>query len=394
MRPYFLALAATVLAGVHAASAQGILSLQNNSDFREQKPMSFSIGVGGGYDDMQQKGSSQSSIESGFLQGSLGATFSDHDKITPWDLGLDLGILDYLHHTSGVADQDYTGRVVFNISHQVNQRLTIKDNFYATYETEPNFGIGATTSGRNGQYFYGYNNFAVSYAWSDRFSTTTSYTVDGIKYQESLIAHLEDRLSHLFAQQFSWSSSPTLKLVGEYRFGMVNYNNSSANYMTHYALAGIDKAWSSRTTASVRAGAEFYESDRGNSTAPYFEASLSHSVTKKTTLTLYSTVGYDPSELDNFQSRYSYRVGASAAHRLTDRLTLNGDINYVYSTFNGVGSSSNVMEHDFSISAGVGYRFYDNISLNANYSYSIVSSDDITREYDRNRVSLGVNATF
>jgi len=41
-------------------------------------------------------------------------------------------------------------------------------------------GLALSTAMRNGQYFYGYNNFAVSYAWSERFSTTTSYTADAI----------------------------------------------------------------------------------------------------------------------------------------------------------------------------------------------------------------------
>ncbi len=394
MRPYLSVLTIGLLAGIQAASAQGILSLQNSMDFKDKAPVTYSVNAGLGYDDLNYKASGLNDIKSFFMQGGVGATFNNNDKITPWNLGLDFGILQYLNHTPGIADTDYSGRVVFNISDQISPRLKVTDNFYTTYETEPNFGLGATTSGRNGQYFYGYNNFAVSYAWSDRFSTTTSYTIDGIQYQEKAIGNLEDRLSHLLSQQFSWALSPTLKLVAEYRFGAVNYKNSSADYMTHYALVGVDEAWSARTTGSARVGAEFYESGRGNQTAPYFEASVNHSVSKTTTASLYSSVGYDPSELDNFQSRYSYRVGASASHRLTDRLTLNADINYAYSTFTSTGGAPDVFEHDLSASAGIGYRFYDNISVNANYSYSIVTSDDVTREYDRSRVSLGLNATF
>ena len=54
----------------------------------------------------------------------------------------------------------------------------------------------------------------------------------------------------------------------------------------------------------------------------------------------------------------------------------------------------NINEHEISASAGIGYRFWDNVSVNANYSYSVLASDDALREYDRNRVSLGLQATF
>ena len=321
MRPYFLVFTAALLAGVHSASAQGILSLRNNLDFKDKTPMTYSVGVGAGYDDLSYKSNGFNNISSFFIQESVSAMYSDNDKISPWNLALDLGSLQYLDHNPGVKDTTYTDRVTFNISHSFSPRLKVTDNFYFTYEAEPNFGLGASTARRNGQYFYGYNNFAVTYAWSERFSTTSSYTIDGINYQEKSIGNLEDRISHLFAQQFSWALNHTTKLVGEYRFRDTLYKRSSSDYMSHYALAGIDKAWSERTSGSFRAGAEFYSNDATSKTAPYIEASLNYAVSKKTTATVYSSIGYDGSELGNADARYSYRIGASAAHHLTERLT-------------------------------------------------------------------------
>ena len=374
-------------------SAQGLLSLRNSADFNAKEPLTFSVGASGGYDSLNYKSSMIKDIKSYFMQGSVGASYSDNDKISPWNLGIDLGVLQYLDHTPGVKDTNYSDRVVFNMSHAFSPRLKVTDNFYLTYEAEPNFGIGASTAVRNGQYFYGYNNFAVSYAWSERFSTTTSYTVDGIKYQDSAIGDFEDRLSHLISQQFSWAWTHNTKIVGEYRFRDTQYQRSSSDYMSHYVLAGIDQAWSARTNGSFRAGAEFYQNNRVDKTAPYFEASLNYAVSKKTTATVYSSVGFDGSELGNSDARYTYRVGASATHRLTDRLSLNADANYAYSTLSTSGSPD-VNEHEINASAGIGYRFWDNVSLNANYTYSILTSDDVQRDYDRNRISLGLNATF
>ena len=399
MRSHYSTFAFILIAGVRCASGQGPLALQNNAsnrlDHKDAAPVTYSAGLGVGYDHLNYKASDVGDISSPFMQGSLGATFNGIDEQTPWTLGLDFGSIYYFDDTSRDSNTDYSGRISFNISHAVSQRLKLTDSFYATYEVEPNFGVGASTARRNGQYLYGYNNFAVTYAWSERFSSTTSYTVDTIRYDDSAIGKFEDRISHLVAQQFSWAHSKTTSWVGEYRFRTTIYDQAStSDYISHYVLAGIDQAWSERTTGSVRAGAEFYSSDRSDETAPYGELSISHRASEKTSVQLFSSVGFDGSELGAFGSRRSYRTGINANHKVSDRLTLNGGVNYVYSQFNGSGSAPDISEHELSATAGIGYRIWDNVSLDATYSHSLINSDDSLRDYDRDRVSLGVQASF
>jgi hypothetical protein len=394
MRLPFSAIAAILLAGTAAASAQGLSAIRSRNDFQDPQPMQYSAGVGIGYDKLNYKEQNANDINSAFIQGSLGASFVDKDKVTPWDLGLDFGTVYYLDNTNRSSDIDYSARVVFNIAHSFTERLKVVDNFYLTYEVQPDFGLGASTALRNGQYYYGYNNFAVSYAWSERFSTTTAYTVDGIRYEDSRIGASEDRFSHMISQQFSWAWNKTLKLVGEYRYKTVQYRNGVNDYDSHYILAGVDKAWSERTTGTFRAGAEIYKSQRTDKTAPYFEAALHHATSEKTFISTFASVGFDGSELGNYDSRYSYRIGSQITHNVSKKLSLNGGVNYAYSTFNGSGSSPDVSEHELSATAGIGYKIWDNVSIDANYSYTFLTSDDKQRDYDRNRVSLGLNATF
>ena len=199
------------------ASAQGLLALQNQAQIRESQPLTFTLGANGGYDRLNYKSekSGLEDIDSFFVQGTLGAIYSEADPQTPWSVGADFGVLNYLDDTAGADETYYNARVAFNIVHQASKRLRLANNFYATYEVEPDYAIGASTSLRNGQYFYGYENFAVSYAWSERMSTTTSYTLDGIRYDDDDLARTEDRLSHIIAQQFSYSLNRNTKLVGE-----------------------------------------------------------------------------------------------------------------------------------------------------------------------------------
>jgi opacity protein-like surface antigen len=73
---------------------------------------------------------------------------------------------------------------------------------------------------------------------------------------------------------------------------------------------------------------------------------------------------------------------------------VNGGLNYAYSTFDGIGIAPDVNEHEFSATAGLGYQVWNNVSVDANYSYTVLSSDDNLRDYDRNRISLGLSAQF
>lgn len=219
--------------------------------------------------------------------------------------------------------------------------------------------------------------------------------MDTIHYDDSAIGDFEDRISHLVSQQFSWKHSPTTSWVGEYRYRTTMYkSNSSADFMSHYVLAGIDQAWSERTTCSLRAGAEFLSSDRTNQTAPYGELTLDHRASEKTTLRLYSSLSFDGAELRNNASRYSSRTGIDATTQVSDRLRINGGLSYVNSTFDGQGVSPDVTEHQLSLNAGIGYRIWDNVSLDASYSHALIQSDDELRDYSRDRISLGVQASF
>ena len=380
------------------AQAQGLLSLQNRTDFRDEQPLAFNVGVSGGYDNLHYKSDALGleNIDSFFIQGGVGLVYADADKVTPWNVGLDFGTIHYLDDSTSRSDDTYyNARAAFNIVHAASQRLKFTNNFYLTYEVEPDYAVGASTALRNGQYLYGYNNFSVAYAWSERFSTTTSYTLDGIRYEDDAISSYEDRLSHIIAQQFSYALSKRTNLVAEYRYRVTNYDNASgSDYRSHYALAGVDHAWSERTSASLRAGVELYSSDRVEETAPYVETAVNYAVSKKTDARWYTSVGFDGAELGSYDSRYSYRTGVTANHRVTDKLSVNGGAHYTYSDYEGNEIVPSVTENQVHASAGLAYRLWENVNLDAQYSYTLLSSDDEFREYDRNRVSLGLSAQF
>jgi len=381
------------------ASAQGLVAIQNYSaDFRTEQPLTFSITGQGGYDSLRYRVTSPlvQDIESWFVQGGVGAAYTHLDRTTPWSFNLDTSVIHYIDGVPRFGGTFYNARGAFNIEHRFSERLKVSNNFYLTYGVDPGtaYGYGASTTLWNGQYLYGYNNFNVSYAWSPRFSTTTSYTIDGIGYQDDLVANPEDRYTHLFAQQFAYAISKRTSLTAEYRYRMTTYaKQANKNFASHFALLGVDHAWSERFSGSARAGAEFYDSDIVNKAAPYAEAALNYAVARQTMVRWFAALGFNGAELAAFSSRYGLNTGLQMSHNFTKRLSANAGVSYSFSQFDN-GGAGDVSEHAALLSAGIGYQLLENLNLNANYSYSTLQSSSALREFDRHRVSLGATATF
>ncbi|MBE7498017.1 MAG: outer membrane beta-barrel protein [Verrucomicrobiaceae bacterium] len=393
-----LCLAALVLSPV-ALHAQGLTAIQNYSaDFRTEQPLTFSIFGNGGYDNMRFKDPAlvTSNIESWYVQGGFGATYTRPDPTTPFSFSLDASAIHYIDGVPRFDSTFYNTRGTVNFEHRFSERLKISNNFFATYGVEPNnaFGFGASTTIWNGHYLYGYNNFNISYAWSPRFSTTTSYTIDGIAYQDDIVATPEDRYTHLFAQQFAYALNRQTSLTAEYRYRMTVFDKTpSKNFNSHFALAGVDHAWSERFSGSVRAGAEFYESDVESNVAPYAEAALNYAVARETMVRWFAALGFNGAELAAFTSRYGVNTGVQVNHNISKRVSVNAGANYAYSEFENPGAA-NVTEHSLFLSTGLGYNVLENLRLDAQYSFSMLQSNNILREFDRHRVSLGATASF
>lgn len=377
---------------------QGLVGIQNYSgDFEADEPLTWSVTSRTGYDvlDYGLPSPGFNNFESYYVQGGVGATYKDADQTTPWSIAVDAGTVHYLDNIPRYDDTFYNARIAFNIAHQISQRLKLTNNFLLSYEAQPNLALGGTTSLFNGQYLYGFNNFNMSYAWSQRFSTTTSYTVDGIRYEDEFVSDAEDRLTHLVAQQFAYALTQKVSLAAEYRYRNTKFATASIkDFQSHFALAGVDYAWSQRFTGSFRAGAEFFRSERSNNTAPYGEVALNYALARQTQARWFGAIGYDGAELGAFQSRYSLRTGLNINHQISKKVAVNAGMQYAYSDFDGGDVLQDVTEHSVLMSAGVSYNLTEHVALDAAYSYSLLNSDDASREFQRNNIAIGVTASF
>jgi opacity protein-like surface antigen len=388
---------AALLAAASQASAQGLNSIGHDldRDFAHKIPFAWYIGAQVGWD------SNPLAVEHGeksssYVSATIGADYNTGDRRrTAFDFHISYSPLFYLDAPKGINDYQTNARLGFDYRHRFNPRLTITDSAYLAYEVEPNFGIGATVARRTDQYFYAYNSLAAAYSWTRRFSTVTSYTISGVAYDDKR-EDGEDYLSHIFANEFRYAYSRRTTAALTYRYALANYDNGIGDYTSQYILIGLDHKFCPKLTGSFRVGAEFRDRDfGGNESDPYFEGSLSYSVSRKTDIRTYARIGFQDSDIGDYGNRYGYRVGISASHRLNTRLSGNLSAHYIRDEFSS-GPSSSFNEDVIALSAGLEYAVWKNVSLNAGYSYTTTNNDSPGNrpEYDRHNVQFGVNARF
>lgn len=383
---------AAVCAG-SSAHAQGLLSIGGRGDeFAQRIPFSITVGVGAGWDSNVNL-SHDNEQDSAFIQGAIMLNYNTGDRRTSYSVGVEYSPFYYFDAAEGMEDFLHDASIGFSFAHRVNSRLTVSDNLYFAYEFQPDYNIGASVSRRADQYLYGYNNLAVSYAWTKRFSTVSSYTFSGIEYLDSSELVGESHLNHLIGQEFRYAFTPRTTGALTYRFGVGLYDNDRFDYKSHYILAGLDHQFDRRTTGSFRVGAEIRDRDTGGTeTNPYFEGSLTHSVSRQTNFRAYARVGFEDADVSSYTERYSYRLGASLDQRINSRLAFTGGFHYIHDEFEGGRNPFD--ENVFALNVGLDYNVYRNLVLSTGYAFTISDSDNEFREYDRHLLTVGLSASF
>jgi opacity protein-like surface antigen len=390
-----------LVAGSAHAQLGGLYSVGQNmnltEDFDTSIPLTTTIGIGGGWDDNMNT-SAVAPQESAYMNTGIGAVYGIvNSKTTSVNVGGNFSWIYYFDPAPGLKKSYYDARGTLNVLHRVSPRLTLVNNSYLTYEIEPDYAVGASAARRTDQYLYGYTRTAAEYAWTRRLSTVTGFTFTGIKYEDDrFTSATEDRVTYIVGNQFRYLLDRQTTITQDFRWLHTNFDTLPRNIDNYIVTVGVDHVFSPRLSTSFAAGAEWNNDSRtGNTTKPYGQLLFIYRAAEKTTLTWANNLGFDQNEIAAFDSRYSWRSGLTVDHQITPYLNGRLGVGFLYSDFSGrSGLTSSTNENSVTVSAGLAYRIFDNTDLNVTYHYINYSSDDPFRDYDRNRVSLGLTATF
>ena len=380
-----------------SSQAQGLLGIgATDEDFESGLPFTATISADFGWDS-NATASSGDKDESAYVRGGIGTRWLTGNRRTSATIGASFSTIYYFDGLEGAEDDVfYNARASVDFRHHASRRLTLGNNFYYTYEIEPDYTIGESASRRTDQYHYFYNSTWASYAWSRRVSTVARYTLSGVYYEDDIVSSSEDRLTQTGSLEGRYLLNRLTTLVGEYRLQHSNYDANQRDYLSHFALAGLDHSFSRDLRGTVRVGAEFRDSDAyGTDTTPYGEFALRYFPNRESSWHWITRIGNEDSELSNYQQRFSYRTSLSYNRVLTQRLRTNFGITYVHTDFEKSDFNFNDYNEDIiALNLGLSYRLMSNFDVNAGYYFTAVDSGQESREYDRHRVSLGGSMTF
>jgi hypothetical protein len=329
-------------------------------------------------------------------------------------------------HDKGQNPLDYTHQADLWLDHAFTERLkaTVSDSFVVAQDP--------TLVDNNVYTRVGGNNLAnrakvtVNDDWTRQFSTSTFYNNNLFIYSDSSNgsspsqAALLNRIEQRIGNDFQWHIQPeTMAFVG-YMFSWADYTGNdviappfnghsyysdSRNYRTHYGYIGAQHTFTPSLSGEARGGfsyTDLYNDPAGStqSTAPYADISLTYTYipgsyaqlgfTQDINSTDVATPGAD-GHLTQYQQ--SSVVYFNINHQITPLLTASFISQYQYSKYKD-GYYANNADEFVTLGVNLNYKINRHISANAGYNFDELTSDVPNRDYSRNRVYIGLAASY
>ncbi len=243
------------------------------------------------------------------------------------------------------------------------------------------------------------------------------------------IGGLLNRIDNTVHLDTRWHLQPTTVAVAGYRFDDVDYTSDSVifggdpfgflptvtsderNSRSHTGYVGLDETFRPDLTGSLRVGGEYteyYNDPSGmTSVSPYVQASLRWTYQPESFVEMgvshdrnATDLLGDPTKGNITVDQESTVVYASITQKLFSKVYANLLGRFQDSTFNG-GVINNTSERYYEFGANLQYRFNPNISTSVGYTYDNLDSPEVVysgtgynRSFDRNRVYIGLTATY
>ena len=422
MKKFFvsLGLAAAGTAGLHAAYAP------DSPD--PSKDWSLSATLRGFYDDNYTTTPQK--------QGSLGfeatPTFSLNAPLQQTEIGLryTYGLYYYQEReNNGENPIDQTHQFNFWLDHAFTPRWEgrIEDTFVVSQDPTLT-PTGQVTPWRvEGNSLANTVNTSMRTEWTRQFSTVLSAQNTVANYEQSdgtaqnpSYAGLLNRVEATFGLELQWVFSPTTTGLIGYQFGLVDftgnepiapgpsgsgpYMSDSRNNQSHYGYVGVQHDFLDNLKGVAKVGVQYteYVNDPSSSSSlgPYADASMIYTyasgsyaqlgVTQSRNTTTTVQINSSGQITQDQESTVAY---GSINQLLTPKLTASLVGHFQYSVYNDGYYNSQSAEF-YNLGVNLSYAFTRHFSSDLGYNFDWYTTPVPGQEYTRNRVYLGVTATY
>jgi hypothetical protein len=368
-------------------------TLQTNSIFHPPRGLTLSTSIVGGYDDNVNTSSTGGS-SSLYTSGSAALSYTFGTPRTQVSLTTGGGVMYYFDRT-GYNPNAYLG---LSLTHKPSRRMTLSLSVFASYQTQPDLSTNLGSNQQLGSFIHSTDTISLDYSWMPRFSTVTSYTLGLLEYDSSA-GSLQNRMEYTFGEQFRYLLWPTTTGIGEYRFGIIDYESAPLDSTTHFLLAGLDHTFTPRLNATLRGGVELRSSEsNGFQPGPYFESTLTYILRHNGSVIWTNHYSIEESDMPGASSRPSLRTGLTLNYGFTRRLSASLALFYVHGgNQSGSGSSSSgssSTEDTLDIAPSLHCLITRRLSADVGYHYTKVDSGSLFGSYSRNNYFAGLNFSF
>ncbi|MEJ1971665.1 MAG: outer membrane beta-barrel protein [Lacunisphaera sp.] len=215
-------------------------------------------------------------------------------------------------------------------------------------------------------------------------------------YDNDILAAELDHAENLLGLELSYALLPETKLVGEYRYQVIDYDHNGAfkDKTSNFLMAGFDYNPGKQLIVSARGGFENRNRDsQPDVTAPYVELSTRYTYTEDSFVSAgYSYTLEEPSDTIRFNDSEVNRFFVNVQHRLSGAFTASGSITYEPSKLQGRAPQADIDESTLRFGVGISWQPTKNLTVSGTYDLDDIQSDDSSREQNRDR--LGISATY
>jgi hypothetical protein len=432
--------------GIQTASAQALGSPDAS------KPWSVSATLRGFYDDNVGTVPNNQSLPPGVKRDALGFEVSPSGALawsvdqTTITLGAMYSFTHYDHippNATGHNDSTFT----FNagLTHAFNEQVSVRVNDSFVIGQEPDllragntFSTFQRVSGNNIRNYgiigldwqltpewglgVGYDN--AFYDYKDRGVGQTLLPDGlGVLYSPSLAGAL-NRIENRFHIEGNYQFMPETKLLVGYQFTDVNYNadeviggfldpflgdtrvmSDQRNSQEHTGYVGAEHNFSPQLKGALRVGASYtsYPNDDvvHNTWTPYVNATLRYNYAPQSYVEGGFSYDRNPTDVVGAGLPGTTTVDAESAvvygtvnHAFTPHLIGSLIGQFQNSHYHG-GTFNNSDEQYYLVGLNLEYRFNQYFSTHVGYNYDHLASDGaLNRTYGRNRIYIGVTATY
>lgn len=394
------------LLAIGPASAQGLYYIINEAE--EALPLKIVVGTSIIYDDNVNPGFGPAQ-DSMSINPNIGLSFVSMTPQTTWDVYANLGLIYYMDAPAGTDDFSNQSRTGINLTHRFSERLRFTSRNYVSYEMEPDYGYGYASSRVMGEYFFWESDNAVGFRWTQRFATYTGLRLSGLQYADM---DYNNRLTWEIYNQCRYQFSQQTVLTFDTRYSETAGDGISSDYNDQYYLIGVEHRFSATTIGVVRTGLQLHSVSDGNTdtSSPYVEFALNSQINSQFSIRTHARFGiegYDSVQFISgnyveYDDRQTLRFGISATYAISPRLSIFGGVDYIPSTYSSgrdlqapfLATVPDMDEQIINAHIGLSMKFNDRLTGTMSYNFTTSSGDIATRDYDRNRISVGLNAAF